>query len=350
LFCCCFGGEASVRAGIDRRLAAERLELRLVDRRVDGRADFGVAVRGLETVDFGLAVDALGLAAVDLAFTVELVEVRLVAVLGLAELVVDLVVVRLAAVRGLLVLVAEDRPDVDRLAVERVDEGRRADDRLAEERVADDRRAVEVRLAVERRFAAGRRADDVADAGLAVDIVLAAAVSAFAAAVMDLVAVFIACIADDIVLADDVALVAAAVILVAADVTLVAADDTVRAALAGVAELRLELRVDRVERDAVLRAGRDAVRRAAVLRVDRAVVLRVDRADVLRVDRDAGFRVVDEAVPAGLAAVLRRAVDLARLVALVDFGRLAVPDALRLTDLLRAVLAGLRRLAARVVV
>jgi hypothetical protein len=86
--------------------------------------------------------------------------------------------------------------------------------------------------------------------------------------------------------------------------------------------------------------------------VRRVAELRVDRADELRVDRDAGFRVVDEAVPAGVAAVLRAAVDLARLtvLALVDFGRLAVPDALRLTDLLRAVLAELRRVAARVLV
>ena len=76
-------------------------------------------------------------------------------------------------------------------------------------------------------------------AGLAEDIVLAAAVRAFAAVVMALVAVFIDCIAEDIVFADAVALVAAAVILVAADVTLVAADVTVLAAVVGVAELRL---------------------------------------------------------------------------------------------------------------
>jgi hypothetical protein len=262
-----------------------------------------------------LAVEALGLAEVDWPVTAELVEVLVRdrdvlrdEVLGRAELVVERLVVRdFVAVRGLLVLVVEDR-------------------------VADDRRAVEVRRV------AGRRADEAA-VGFAVDMVFAAAVSAFAAAVMDLVAVFIACIADDIVLADVVALVAAAFILVAAEVTLVAADDTVRAAVAGVAELRAELRVER-----------DAVRRAAVLRVVRADVLLVDRADVLRVDRDAGFREVDEAVPAGLAAVLRRAVDLARVEALLAFGRLAVPDALRLTDLLRAVLAELRRVAARVVV
>jgi hypothetical protein len=140
--------------------------------------------------------------------------------------------------------------------------------------------------------------------------------------------------ADDMVFADDVALVAAAVILVAADVTLVAADETVRAAEAGVAELL----------DAELRV----VVRAAVLRVDREAVLR-DRDVVLRVDREAGLRAVELA---DLAAVLR--VDLGMALLMVPdvvFGRLAVPlDALRLTDLLRAVLAVLRRLAARVMV
>jgi hypothetical protein len=74
---------------------------------------------------------------------------------------------------------------------------------------------------------AGRDADDRAD-----DMVLAAAVSDLAAVVMAFVAVFIACMAVDIVLAEDVALVAAAVIFVAADVTFVAADETVRAAAA----------------------------------------------------------------------------------------------------------------------
>ena len=130
--------------------------------------------------------------------------------------------------------------------------------------------------------------------------------------------------------------------MVAADVTLVAAEDTVLAADAGVVELLDE--EPRVERDVVLRVDRAAVRRVAVPRVDRA--------DELRVDRDAGFRVVDEAVPAGLAAMSGIAICFARLVllALVVFGRLAVPDALRLTDLVRAVLAELRRGAARVVV
>jgi hypothetical protein len=69
-----------------------------------------------------------------------------------------------------------------------------------------------------------------AAAGLAADMVFAAAVSAFEATVMALVAAFIACRAVDIVLADEVALVAAAVILVAAEVTLAAAEETVLAA------------------------------------------------------------------------------------------------------------------------
>lgn len=319
----CFGGDASVKAGIGRLAAAVRLAAgRLVDRRTDGRADFGVAVRGLETVDFGLAVIALGFAAVDFALTV----VRFAAVFGLA--VVEALIVDFIAVRGLAVV---------RLAVVL---GLAAVRDLLAEGLVDEALGFAAVLglaadlrAVMDRFAAGRRAAVVA-AGLAADMVLAAAVSAFAAVVMDLVAVFIACIADDIVLADDVALVAAAVILVAADVTLVAADDTVLAADAGVAELLVE----------ELRVERAAVRRVPVLRVDRA--------DVLRVDRDAGLRVVDEAIPAGLAEMLRVAFGFARLtvLALVVLGRLAVPDALRLTDLLRAVLAELRRVAARVVV
>jgi hypothetical protein len=324
----CFGGDASERAGISLRAAGGRLAGRLVDRRTDGRADLGVAVRGLETVDLGLAVLAFGFAAVDFA----LVEVR-----GLAELFeLDAVEpMELDAVRGLGAV-------LEVLVLDVLVRDLLADDLLADDLVvlglAVDVRALDERLAAGRRVELLRRAVVLA-AGFAVDMVLAAAVSAFAAVIMDLVAVFIACIAVDMVLADDVALVAAAVIFVAADVTLVAADDTVLAADAGVAVLLDEDLP--VEREAVLRV--EAVRRAAELRVDRA--------DELRVDRDAGFRVVDEAVPAGMAAEFR-AVDVARLpvLALVDFGRLAVPDALRLTDLLRAVLAGLRRVAARVVV
>ena len=111
---------------------------------------------------------------------------------------------------------------------------------------------------------------------LAVDIVLAAAVSDFAAVVMAFVAVFIACMAVDIVLAEDVALVAAAVILVAAEVTLVAADDTVRAATCadGVllpAVVRLALVV--VVLVVALCLGRLAVRFGALPLVDRVRAL-----------------------------------------------------------------------------
>jgi hypothetical protein len=111
---------------------------------------------------------------------------------------------------------------------------------------------------------------------LAVDIVLAAAVSDFAAVVMAFVAVFIACMAVDIVLAEDVALVAAAVILVAAEVTLVAADDTVRAATCAdgeflLAVVRLALVV--VVLVVALFLGRLAVRFGALPLVDRVRAL-----------------------------------------------------------------------------
>ena len=111
---------------------------------------------------------------------------------------------------------------------------------------------------------------------LAVDIVLAAAVSDFAAVVMAFVAVFIACMAVDIVLAEDVALVAAAVILLAADVTLVAADETVRAATCAdgvllLAVVRLALVV--VVLVVALFFGRLAVRLGALPLVDRVRAL-----------------------------------------------------------------------------
>jgi len=189
-------------------------------------------------------------------------------------------------------------------------------------------------------LAAGRRV--AVAAGLADDMVLAAVVSAFAAVAIDLVAVFMDRIAADMVRADEDALVAAAVILLAADVTLVAAEDTFFAAIVGDAALLDE--VLRMERDAMLRVERDAM-----LRVERAAGLRVERAAVLRVDRVAGLRVLD-AVPAGLAVTLRVVFLAVLMVLALVFGRLAVPDALRLTDLLRAVLAELRRLAARVLV
>jgi hypothetical protein len=229
--------------------------------------------------------------------------------------------------------VDELRDDVLRVElpdVELRDEGR-VDDRddgrvdVARRRV-DGLRALAVRPAV--------RLVEAAGAGLADDIVFAAAVSAFAAVIMALVAVFIDFIADDIVWADAVALVAAAVILVAADVTLVAAEDTPRAAVAGVAELRIARLVVLLGAVPV----RDAVDRDAVLRVDRDPALRV---------------VVLAAVPvAAFAELLRPALDVVPddLEVELDLGRLAVPlDALRLTDLLRAVLAELRRVAARVV-
>lgn len=204
----------------------------------------------------------------------------------------------------------------------------------------------------------GRRAG-VAAAGFADCIVLAAVMRALAAVVIALVAVFIDRIADDIVLAEAVAFVAAAVILVAADVTLVAAEDTPLAAVAGVAVLRLDV-LRRVElvlrvvpvRRAVLRVPevlrRAAVERDAVVReaVDRDAVPRVDRAAVLRmVERDAVMR-------AGLAALLRLAdgIEDDELEPDMDDDRLAVPRvALRVTGLLRAELAELRRVAARVV-
>ncbi len=103
--------------------------------------------------------------------------------------------------------------------------------------------------------AADRAELALADAGLAADMVLAAAVSAFVAEAMALVAVFMACRAVDIVLADDVALVAAVVIMVAAEVTFAAADETVLAATAAVGVLPAAVRV----RVAALRAGPDVV-------------------------------------------------------------------------------------------
>jgi hypothetical protein len=221
---------------------------------------------------------------------------------------------------------------------------------------------------VRERAVVARRAGAAA-VGLAVDIVLAAAVRAFAAVVMALVAVFIARMAEDIVLADAVALVAAAVILLAADVTLVAAVDTVFAAVAGVAEpprAAVVLRPAVVVRRVVLRPPvllapvlLAPVLRLVELRVVEPLRAAVEREPVERdaVDRDAELRVVREVVlradvplAAGFAAVLRVARDevLDDLELDVD-GRLAVPlDALRLTDLLRAVLAEPRRVAARV--
>jgi hypothetical protein len=210
---------------------------------------------------------------------------------------------------------------------------------------------------------ADRRAG-VTAVGLALCMVLAAVMSAFAAVLIALVAVFIDCIADDIVRADAVALVAAAVILLAAEVTLVAADETPRAAVAGVVPARLDV-LRRVVvlrlvplRLAVLRLP--LLRLAAVLRraaVDRDAVVReaVDRDAVVRVDRDAALRGValDVVRRLDVELLVRRADGMSDDVPVepdMDFDRLAVPrDALRLTGLLRAELAELRRVAARVV-
>ena len=250
-----------------------------------------------------------------------------------------------------------DRLDETRLA------GRSPDSAIAMSPALDgiDRDAVlEVDL-VDGREREVERRTGAAAIGLALCMVLAAVMSAFAADVIALVAVFIDCIADDIVRADAVALVAAAVILEAAEVTLVAAEETPFAAVAGVVLLRLAV----VRRAVVLRlvplrlAVRLPLLRLAVLR--RAVDARdavereaVDRDAVVRVDRDAVLLgVVLDAVPrADDAAPLRLADDRADDVPEpdMDFDRLAVPrDALRLTGLLRAELAELRRVAARVV-
>jgi hypothetical protein len=298
---------------------------RLADLRAAGR-DFGVADRGLDDVDLG----RLGVAALR---AVERAAVPLVLMFAL------LVRVDLPAgfaARDEELRVDELRDDVPRVEVPRDDEARddgRDDEARDDGRVDVARRVVgDLRAVV---FRPVERAAEVPVAGLAEDIVLAAAVSALAAVIMALVAVFIDFIADDIVWADAVALVAAAVILVAADVTLVAAEDTPLAAVAGVAELRLPRLV--VLLRAVLEPERDAVDRNAVLPVDRDPARRV---------------LVLAVVPLVVFAALLRARDVVPddLEPELDLGRLAVPlDALRLTDLVRAELAELRRVAARVV-
>jgi hypothetical protein len=326
--------------------AAGRLAVRLVDLREAGRDDFGAADRGRDDVDLGLAAVArraelCGFAA---ARAVD------AAVPGVAELALAADPAGLAAldeaVRDEPARAEPARAEPARDEVLRVDEALaddvrddgRVDDVLRDDgRVDDVLRAAGLRALVVR-DAVARRAG-LAATGLASDIVLAAAVSAFAAVIMALVAVFIDLMACDIVCAEVVALLAAAVILVAAVVTLVAAEVTFLAAVAGVAELRLLRLVVLLravpEREAV---ERDAVARDAVPRVDREAVLRV---------------VALAAVPlAGFAALLRAVLGLALDVLELELdGRLAVPplDALRLTDLLRAVLAELRRVAARVV-
>jgi hypothetical protein len=330
------------------RIAVEdgRLAGRLVDLRAAGR-DFGAADRGRDAVALGFAVVAFGLAE-PCGLTADRAVGPAVPLLALGRAPLARAVL-LAGFAALADVLRDDEPRVDELRDDaprvdalpddelrddgRVDDDVRDDGRVdGALRVVDALRALVVRPVV--------RLAGLADASLADDIVLAATVSAFAAVIMALVAVFIDFMAVDIVCADAVAFVAAAVILVAADVTLVAAEDTPLAAVAGVAELRLPrlavlLRVV-VEPEAL---ERDAVDRDAVLRVDRDPVLRV---------------LALAAVPlAGFAALLRAVLDVVPdvLELEVDPGRLAVPlDALRLTDLLRAVLAEeLRRVAARVV-
>jgi hypothetical protein len=323
---------------IDDDDSADRLAAGLlVVRRVAGR-DLDAVLLGREVVELvvlGLAV----LAAVDLADVLDWVPDASGLAAALPALADDPVDLDLADVRG------------------------RADDALGP---ADD--LVVFRVAFRGLVVARDRVVPPVDRGLAVlpvagltdDIVLAAAVSALAAVDMALVAVFIDFMADDMVLADTVALVAAAVILLAAEFTLVAADDTVLAAVAGDDAAPPRAAVLRVERDAVERVPvervpvervpveRDAVERAATERdpADREAVLRVDREAVLRVAVLAAVPLVDLAAAPRVAVGL--ALDFLELVVVV--GRLAAPlDALRLTDLLRAVLAELRRLAARVV-
>ncbi len=318
----------------------------LVVRRAAGR-DLGAVLLGREVVEL-VALGRGVLAPVDLAFVLDWVLDPAPDASGLA---------------AVLPALADDPVDLDLAAVRR-----RPDDALGP---ADDLvvcRAPVRGLVVARDLVVPPVDRDrvvVAVAGFADDIVLAAAVSALAAVDMALVAVFIDFMADDMVLADTVALVAAAVILLAAEFTLVAADDTVLAAVAGDDAELPRAAVLRVERDAVERdpVERDPVERDPVERdpVERDAVERdapergpADRDAVLRVDREAVLRVaVLAAVPlVDLAAPLRVAVGLALDVLELDVvvGRLAAPlDALRLTDLLRAVLAELRRLAARVV-
>jgi len=306
--------------------------------RLAGRRDLGVVVLGRDEVDFGLSADSPDAEPCIAELSIAAEPDALPAPDVPADRDVRDAARELGRVDVDLGLAAGLRPAVARAVVDRV---------------AVDRPAVDRPAAVGRDVAVVRLAGAAA-AGFADDIVLAAAVRAFAAVVMALVAVFIARMADDIVLADAFALVAAAVILLAADVTLVAADETVLAATAGVAELRLAaVRRAVVARPAVARVPvvlvpvlrlvvllRAVVERAPVERdaVDRDADPRVDRAVVLRAD-------VPVEPVADLAAVLREDLELD-----VDCGRLAVPlDALRLTDLLRAVLAEPRRVAARVV-
>ena len=311
---------------------------RLDGRRVPGR-DLGVVVLGRDVVDFGLAVS-------DFCSDAEVPPDAEVCMVMLSGFAADRV--RDAVLREPAEPAAEPPSPADLDVRDAARELGRVDADLVD---ADRGLAAGLRAAAVRDVAAVRRAGAAAATGFAADIVLAAAVRAFAAVVIALVAVFIARMADDIVLADAVALVAAAVILVAADVTLVAADDTVLAATAGVAEPRVVVaRRAVVARPVVLRLVVVALR-AAVVRVpvERDAV---DRVAALRVAREVVLRAGEAWPAADVAAVPRVALGEVPddLELDVDCGRLAVPlDALRLTDLLRAVLAEPRRVAARVV-
>jgi hypothetical protein len=309
-----FGGEDSVSDDAGRMLEAA---FRLVDDLLDDLLDVLLAGR-LEVGRADLVVPPLALEVVVLAAVDLVVPDRVVPDLVVPDLeAVDLVVEGDVFLAVPLVLDVRLAP-VDDLVVDR-------DDDVLALVVPLERVALGVPTFI-------------------ADIVLAAALRAFAAVDIDLVAVFIARIAVDMVFADAVALVAAAVILLAAEFTLVAADDTPRAAVAGVVVLRDELRVDRDEVD------RDADGRVAADRVvprDDAARDDVERV-LLRDDRDALLRLAVDPLRAGRALAVR---DVLVLLAVLVRGRLAVPpDALRLADLLRAVLAELRRVAARDVV
>jgi len=348
-----------VDTGVGRRVAVDlgRLELgrEALRRLAPGRVLALDAVCGLEAAPFlvvpflagpflaepfrtvlALAVLALAvLALAVLAFAVLALAVLDLAVLDLPALVAGLaaVPVRAAAPERADVPVRDREVerlvlvrDREELAGGRDDELRDAD-RLPLVRLVPDLRAVDVRLAAGRAGAAG----------LAVDMVLAAEVSALAAVVMALVALFIACMAVDMVLAEVLALVAAWVILVAAEVTLVAAEETVRAALAGVADELPERRV--VERVVLRRAELPVPREAVVLRdaVLRDVVLRdvlLPLAELRAVRPDDDF------------ADAARADFLAPVAA----GRAERREALVLADRVLPEFAGLREAAVRVVV
>jgi hypothetical protein len=340
-----------VDAGVGRRVAVDlgRLELgrEALRRLAPGRVLALDAVCGLEAAPFLVVPFLAGPFLAEpfrtvLALAVLALAVLALAVLALAALVAGLAAVLVRAAAPELAEVPVRDREVERLVLvrdrEELADGRddelRDVDRLPLVRLVPDLRAVDVRLAAGRAEAAGR----AGASGLAVDMVLAADVSALAAVVMALVALFIACMAVDMVLAEVLALVAAWVILVAAEVTLVAAEETVRAALAGVADELPERRV--VERVVVLRRAELPVPREAVVLRDavlRDVVLR----DVL--PRLAELRVVR---PDDDFAVAARADFLAPVAA----GRAERREALVLADRVLPEFAGLREAAVRVVV